>query len=262
MSRWGGFRKGRRRYTNNWDELKSPSSIREETVADTPKDFSYVEAQGIWNLRSTMQFPKSNRLGPISLTFVDSATGTTSVTIPASAQVGDIAIFYTAAHGTGISSGDNPTIPPGFVEVRVDIDSADSIMQSGYAVLQEGYATTLSGINESQEFCAVMIFRPSRPTTSATTFSVNGQATIGDPTAQTINMSLSPSYNAIIAVAFMSGTTTVVEDVPGSMTLVSANSDSHAFYQVFNQEDTLTNLTVDMPDEGDNVMQSWGLAIS
>jgi hypothetical protein len=60
MSRWGGFRKGRRRYTNNWNELKSSSSFREETVADTPQEFSYVDSKGIWNLRSTMEFPKSN----------------------------------------------------------------------------------------------------------------------------------------------------------------------------------------------------------
>jgi hypothetical protein len=59
MSRWGGFRKGRRRYVNNWDELKSPSSQREETVADTLSEFSYVDAKGIWNLNSTVQFSKS-----------------------------------------------------------------------------------------------------------------------------------------------------------------------------------------------------------
>ena len=60
MSRWGGFRKGRTRYRSAWDELKSASSFREETVAETPQEFSYIDAQGIWNLRSTMQFPKSN----------------------------------------------------------------------------------------------------------------------------------------------------------------------------------------------------------
>jgi hypothetical protein len=75
-------------------------------------------------------------------------------------------------------------------------------------------------------------------------------------------MSLAPAYNSIVAVAFMSGTSTVAESIPGSMTLISANADSHAFYQIFNSEDTLVDLAVDMPDEGDNVMQSWGLALS
>ena len=49
MSRWGGFRKGRQRYTNRWDELKSAASFRENTIANTPQEFSYVEAQGILN---------------------------------------------------------------------------------------------------------------------------------------------------------------------------------------------------------------------
>jgi hypothetical protein len=64
MPRWGGFRRGRRRYIDDWEELKAPSAFREETVAATPQEFSYVEAQGIWNLRSTMQFPKANAASP------------------------------------------------------------------------------------------------------------------------------------------------------------------------------------------------------
>lgn len=62
--------------------------------------------------------------------------------------------------------------------------------------------------------------------------------------------------------AFISATSAVVPSFPGSMHWVSANSNSHALYQVFNTGDTLTNLTVDMPDEGINVMQSWGLAVN
>ena len=61
MGRWGGFRKGRKRYTFDWDDLQSATSKRLETAADTPQDFSYVEAQGVWTLKSTMQFPKSNK---------------------------------------------------------------------------------------------------------------------------------------------------------------------------------------------------------
>ena len=60
MSRWGGFKRGRTRYKKAWNELKAENSFREESVADTPQDFSYADAQGIWNLNSTMQFPKNN----------------------------------------------------------------------------------------------------------------------------------------------------------------------------------------------------------
>jgi hypothetical protein len=261
MSRWGGFRKGRKKYTNDWDNLKAPSANRAESVAATPQEFSYVEAKGIWSLRSTTDFPKSNQLVPISLTFVDFTTSSgdtqPSISIPATAQAGDLAIYYTAATGLAI----NKVFPPDFTEVREDHDVDDARMVSGYKILTSSDAgAALTGMNDDHEFSAVMVFRPSRPITSVNTFSVNGQATIVDPSPQTIDMSLAPSYNAILAVAFMVGTTTVVESVPGSMTLVAPSSNSHAFYQIFNTGDALTNLTVDMPDEGDNAMQSWGLA--
>lgn len=261
MSRWGGFRKGRTRYRDSWDQLKAVNSEREETVADTPQQFSYVEAQGIWNLRSTMQFPKSNAFVPLSLTFVASVTSLNqSVSVPYDAITGDIAIIYSSKHAFNVSSGN--ILPSGWTTVREDFDSADSVMMSGYKVLETGdLGQSVNGVVNSN-YIAMLIFRPSRAVSSIATFSENGQATISNPSPQTINMSLAPADNAIIAVAFMSGTTAVAEDVPASMTLVSVDSDSHAFYQIFNPGDTPTNLTVDMPDEGDNVMQSWGLAVS
>jgi hypothetical protein len=60
-SRWGGFRKGRRRYSNWWDELRTPDAASESVAAPaSPTEFDYTTAQGIWNLNSTMQFKKGN----------------------------------------------------------------------------------------------------------------------------------------------------------------------------------------------------------
>jgi hypothetical protein len=259
MSRWGGFRKGRRRYTNNWDEVKSPSAIREETVADTPQQFSYAEAQGIWNLRSTMQFPKSNQIAPISLTFVASATGAISTTIPLDIQDGDIAIFYASAHGTAVNT---EVIPSGFTLVQEDLDSADSVMMSGYKLLVAADAgVTLTGYNESREYCAVIVFRPNWTVASISSFSVNGQATISTPSSQTIDVSLAPSNLAILSLAFMSCTTTLVPTTPG-MTALGVDTASDAFYKIFDSTAVAESITVSMPDEGDNVIQSWGIAIN
>lgn len=56
-SRWGGFRKGRKRYTNWWNELRTPEAASQSVVAPTsPTDFDYTTAQGIWNLNSTVNF--------------------------------------------------------------------------------------------------------------------------------------------------------------------------------------------------------------
>jgi len=56
--RFGGFRKGKKRYFENWSILKSTSSSA--TAPTSIEEFSYVDAQGIWNLKSTTQFPKSS----------------------------------------------------------------------------------------------------------------------------------------------------------------------------------------------------------
>ena len=57
-SRWGGFRRGKRVFSD-WDTRKAPSATVEESP-DTVRAFDYTQAQGIWNLRSTMQFNKKN----------------------------------------------------------------------------------------------------------------------------------------------------------------------------------------------------------
>jgi hypothetical protein len=58
-SRWGGFRSGRKKYKDKWDDLRTPSSATALAPApETPLDFDYTTAQGIWTLNSTTQFPK------------------------------------------------------------------------------------------------------------------------------------------------------------------------------------------------------------
>lgn len=263
MSRYGGFRKGKKRYTEKWDEMKAPSALRTETVADTPSAFSYVEAKGIWSLRSTTEFPKSNSVGAISLTFVASSTGTASVSIPAAAQPGDIVVFYAAGHGTEIENGVD--LPSGWNGIRTDYDAADSSMTSGYKILgSSDLSSSIAGFSSANtlEFCAVLVFRPSRTVSSVTTFSVNGQATVSDPTAQTINMALAPAYNSILAIGLASATTTMNLSYPNSMSILSPGQTTSAVYRVFNKSDQLSNLTIDIADLGDNVMQSFGLAIN
>lgn len=59
-SRWGGFRSGRKRYKNKWDDLRTPSSATDLLpTPESPVDFDYTTAQGIWNLNSTVQFRKT-----------------------------------------------------------------------------------------------------------------------------------------------------------------------------------------------------------
>jgi hypothetical protein len=60
-SRWGGFRKGRSRYQQWWNTLRTPEAETESIAAPTETTgFDYTTAQGIWNLNSTVQFYKGN----------------------------------------------------------------------------------------------------------------------------------------------------------------------------------------------------------
>ena len=54
MSRFGGFRLGKRHYFNSWDDVKAAAVSAPTAVTE----FDYSKAQGIWNLRSTKQFSK------------------------------------------------------------------------------------------------------------------------------------------------------------------------------------------------------------
>lgn len=265
MSRWGGFRKGRTRYTNNWDELKAPGAIREETVAETPQQFSYVEAKGIWNLNSTMQFPKSNALGAISMSFVASAIGESSVTIPASAQAGDLAIIFSSATGLSIAK----EFPVDFTEIREDHDVDDHRMVSGYKILNSAdIGSTKTGMNDSLEGMGVLVFRPNRSITTVTVSGVNGQATIATPSDQVLTMA---SVSApVIGVAFRAATATVDlanQTQPDVMTHVfvpgpGGGYDAYMSYVVYNPGSNPVDVTVSMLDEGDNAMQSWVVTVS
>ena len=205
-----------------------------------------------------MQFPKSNQEIPISLEFISSDIGSANVDIPL-VEDGDLAILFTAAHGLSIAK----VWPADFTEVKEDSDTDDSRMVSGYKLLSASDSNAnLVGMNDTTDKMAIMIFRPSKPISSIEVFSVNGEATISDPSAQTIDMSLAPAYQSILAVTFMSGTSTLAPSTSPVMTELSVDSTGSAFYTIFNIPTTPVNITVDMPDEGDNVMQSWALAIT
>ena len=52
--RFGGFRKGRKRLFDNWSIMRSEAV----DVPATIQNLDYTKAKGIWNLKSTIQFPK------------------------------------------------------------------------------------------------------------------------------------------------------------------------------------------------------------
>lgn len=197
---------------------------------------------------------------PTTLTFIASSTSTSTVSPPGTAQAGDLAILVTAAHGLSIAK----VWPAGWTEVREDHDVDDARMVSGYKILTSGELnTSVTGMNDTEERITMMIFRPNKPINQAAVYTINGEATVNNPVAQTIAMST--LAGPMVGVAFMSSTSSVIETIsPAVMTEVSFGGTSNGYcgYVVYNKADTPVDVIVDMPDEGDNVMQSWAIKVA
>lgn len=57
-SRYGGFRRGKNKIKNKFDDIKTTLAPAEFTF-DTASNFEYVYGQGIWGITATHQFPKT-----------------------------------------------------------------------------------------------------------------------------------------------------------------------------------------------------------
>lgn len=110
MSRWGGFRKGEQKIIENWEDMRSSSSSLQNVTSINPINFSYVDAKGIWNLRSTTEFNKKKNSPPtiINSSFASSAT---SLSVPAH-QSGDVILFI---NGNQLASP--PTLSSDFINI-------------------------------------------------------------------------------------------------------------------------------------------------
>ena len=109
-SRWGGFLKGRSRYKNWWDDLKSSRAISESVEAPADiTEFNYKDAQGIWNLNSTVNL-RGSASGGGGAVFEGYATNSSSngsghtvdfssLTGTGSAAAGDLAILIMGTAG-------------------------------------------------------------------------------------------------------------------------------------------------------------------
>lgn len=93
-SRFGSFRVGKTRYFNNWDILKVNTIVTAPVIVN---DFDYTKAKGIWNLKSTTQFPKSK--DPFSAEYVTSTSvGSTSSSYTfSSVSIGAANVYRTIA---------------------------------------------------------------------------------------------------------------------------------------------------------------------
>lgn len=201
-----------------------------------------------------------------SMTFVTFATSTTNtITIPASANLGDYAILFDAANGYGASVA--AVTPSGWTAIvgtgsdSFIAGSPNSLRQmASHRVLPAGAGGTIvTGITSVAEAKVMLIFRPSSGITSLTPSTWNREATSGNPSAQTVTASGVATPLIVFAVGGRTGTTpTAFTTETPSMTNITVGATGRSMrigYTVYNTSPADQSIDVGDPS-GDNVFQS------
>jgi hypothetical protein len=155
MSRYGGFRVGKSRILNQWEQRRSPSAATVEAPKSI-EEFDYSTAQGIWNLQSTTQFPK-----------------VTIIQVPGLAGK-----FFNGSWRTTLASGNIGTLP-----LTVNNDSSNVTGTTGLPSGAHRYGVniwpsiTYTTLGESYGFIAIGYFNA--PTTGTYTFFTSSDDTSG-----------------------------------------------------------------------------------
>jgi hypothetical protein len=197
-----------------------------------------------------------------NITFVTSATSTSpSITIPSGVLDGDLALLMTYANGG--STPADVTIT-GFTNVA-NSTAALTRMISAYKILTSSDGnTSIPGVDLSTDRMGLMIFRPNSPSYSITLSAINSESTAGDPAQQTITVS-SLASTPVIAATFMgtAGASTRSYGTTTTEITIGASPSGFMSYLLYNQNNTLSNLTVDINDTGTATsLHSWAIQLS
>tara|TARA_R110000822_G_scaffold27790_2_gene82673 strand:+ start:14309 stop:14926 length:618 start_codon:yes stop_codon:yes gene_type:complete len=192
----------------------------------------------------------SYRFGSQTLTFVDSATSTSStITMPAGAAENDIAFLADFPDG----GGPPDSIPTGFSAIASG--RWDSVrLRTSYKILGAGEGgSTITGMNGATSNSKVLlVFRPGTAATVAVSTWGN-EPTSGNPSQQTISASGQTPPLVAIGVSATTGTPAFSVETPSFSANVTS-SHVKVGYTIYNSSPS--DHTVDHADLGDNVFQT------
>jgi hypothetical protein len=192
----------------------------------------------------------------LQLSYVTYATTTSqTLTIPATSQVGDIAVYVNRA--TGIISTPTEVVPSGWTSVsNVTATYTRSII--AYKILVSGNpGSSITVMNATYDSTVMFIFRPTTTISSLSNASLNGQGTDSDPTAQTVSAQSTPYI--VIGACGSNATCSFNSSWPTATQIInSTGCYVRLGYYIFNG--SYSNVTVDMADPGSrNILQSFAL---
>ena len=218
--------------------------------------------QGIAIIRYPLQTP-------FSLSFITSVTSTTStITIPATAQIGDIVMLFDFAY---ITSTTAPTAaaPSGFSGFSKSSNSQTTSpacrSNVSYKKLVSGDpGSTITGMNSASMNKLLVVYRPNATINNLTISGQNGQATASAPTNQTLTLtSTEGTWFVGYAMYCASGTITT----RGSTTTATRelNVGTTMYVKLFENLDgstTFADSTISMADYGSNILNSDAITFS
>ena len=191
----------------------------------------------------------------LTFSFVASAAvNATAITIPASAAIGDFAVLFDAAGGTGPASA---VTPSGWTN-HINTTASNTIrcMVSSKTLVSGDPGLSINGMTGPTTSRKIMlVFRPNQAIVSMTPSTPNAEGTTGNPAVQTLTMS--GQATPLIAVACFRATAAIS---PRSVSpafdaeVSEDNSTIYMQYKIYNSSPA--NHTVDMDDEGTNCLQS------
>lgn len=201
-----------------------------------------------------------------AMTFVASSTSTgTSITIPAGAQAGDIAVI--AHYGIGW-----PNFKPFTITGWTLIDEVDGGDQGGAWYVKKlvsgdpGSSVTVGVSATRRTICAV--WRPNAAVASITAFSKNIETTDGNPASQTVTCSSETHPHLVLGMYANNATSfgSARTFSPGGTEIANTGTSGGCIYLKWEDYGSAdlpsSNTTVDMADEGtNNVLMSCGLRI-
>lgn len=256
-SRWGGYKRGR-------SYISAGKTVRSGTPT-VPTSLDYRNAAGIWNMKSTLQFPKVQKLQMVlqSSSFLGSAATVTtySCPVPTAARVGDVAIAFFVLNGStatmstptgwtlATSSATYPRIYS-FFKTLVAGDLNTTI--SGTSAVAAGYSSGMMTFNGSGN---------SPATADAFTYNTAGGTTNSGGGSSSVTVGSSAGTgSAVIAVGCACGNpTTQVNTVTLTNQTASIACDATTgmsagnitlVYSIFNPGTTPLDLTVATNDAG------------
>lgn len=214
------------------------------------------------NMTQLIGFGASAGAAPFTtLSFRSSATSTAStLTAPGDIQAGDLLVWWDS--GVAGFSAPASVVPTGFTEIQnvsvVSAAGARGILAYKIADGTEAGAT-LSGITSSPAKI-LAVFKGDGPISTATVQSTNGQATTGNPSAQSVAASGHTPPLVVIGAYGASATLDPRTFSPAEDAEISANTFHYLKYKIYNSSPA--DHSIDMDDEGTNVLCSCDIEVA